>query len=173
MICTCAFSTGNTEGQTPQLSNIDFKLQKLSPRKTPAKNNSETVCFLVAICCCVSESSNRPDQRNYAENHNSPKHTKHLDNLVSACLYRHEQHGIKPGMQRHVKWLLHHIRLTEIYRGKTSLLSPFRRVIRTLAMPLLAHCLCWSHPAVRASFCSCYSPSWLPTPELLENYLAK
>lgn len=76
-------------------------------------------------------------------------------------------------MQRHVRSFLYHIRLTEIYRGKTSLLSPFRRVIRTLAMPLLAHCLCWSHPAVRASCCSCYSPSWLPTPELLENYLAK
>lgn len=43
----------------------------------------------------------------------------------------------------------------------------------TFAMPLLAYCLCWSHPAVRASCCSCYSPSWLPTPELLENYLAK
>lgn len=35
-------------------------------------------------------------------------------------------------MQRHVKWFLDHIRLTELYRGKISLLSPFRRVIRTL-----------------------------------------
>lgn len=35
-------------------------------------------------------------------------------------------------MQRHVKWFLYHIRLTELYRGKTSLLSLFRQVIRTL-----------------------------------------
>lgn len=43
----------------------------------------------------------------------------------------------------------------------------------TFAVPLLAYCLCQSHPAVRASCCSCYSPLWLPAPELLENYLAK
>lgn len=96
--------------------------------------------------------------------------------LVNTCLNRHEQPRRKPGMQRHVEWFLYYRRVTVIYREKISLLFPFRRVIRSLlhcSWPLLACCLCWSHPAVRAPCYSCCSLSLLPTPELLENYLAK